>query len=226
MKAIVEQVSSWPFLQQLPTREAGFALKLELAESGTLFNIFSYRDDEGLRSFSVVYDSTSKDFLARVAFGMNEFYDVRFICTDLVSLEGILAAKLVPVLADLGGERQYESLFRAKKILEWPYAEKLPGEIAGFRLFISPRQPLKTVNGSYVILDYSDFAAASNLTVSYNVYRDEFFGEMRFCHTPQMIATFDARELGELAGRLDNCLRPALEELRDRITQTKGEPAQ
>jgi hypothetical protein len=49
---------------------------------------------------------------------------------------------------------------------------------------------------------------------------------MRFCHTPQMIATFDARELGELAGRLDNCLRPALEELRDRITQTKGEPAQ
>jgi hypothetical protein len=226
MKEIVEQVGSWSYLQQLPARESGFSLSLDLAEAGTQFNIFSYRDAEGLRRFSVDYDSTTKDYLARVSVGLNEFCDVSFICTNLAALEKILAAKLVSTLAGLGGERQYESLFRAKKIVEWSYIEKLPGEFAGFRLFISPRQPLRTVNGSYVILDYSDFAAESNLTVSYNVYRDEFFGEVRYCRTPQMIGTFDARELGELAGRLDSCLRPTLEELRGRLTQTKGEPAQ
>ena len=225
MKEIVEQVKTWPYLQQLPTRQSGFSLSLDLAEAGTQYNMFSYRDEDGLRSFCVVYDHTTRDYLARITVGLNEFCDVSFICTDLAGLEKILAAKLDATLADMGGSRQYESIFRAKKILEWPYTDQLPEEIAGFRLFVTPRQPLKTINGSYVIIDYSDFASASNLIVSYNVYRDEFFGELRFRKTPHMIGIFDARELGELAGILDHNLQPVLEELRGRIAQTKGESA-
>lgn len=224
MKKIVEQVSSWPYLQQLPARESGFSLSLDLTEAGSQFNIFSYRDEENLRRFSLDYDSTTKDFLARVSVGLNDFCDVSFICTDLAALERILAAKLVSTLAELGRGQQYESIFRAKKILDWPYVSQLPGQLAGFGLYITPRQPLKTINGSYIIIDYCDFAAASNLIVNYNVYRDEFFGQLCFRHTPHMISTFDARELGELAGKLDLGLRQTLEELRERIRETEGEP--
>ncbi|MDT8900860.1 hypothetical protein [Anaeroselena agilis] len=223
MKEIIAQVNEWPFLRQLPARQEEFSLSLDLSEDGMQYNIFSYRDAEELRSFSIVYDQATRDFLARVAVGLNEFYDVSFICPDIVSLERILTAKLVSSLVDLSGEKQYESIFRAKRILEWPYSDRLAGEIAGFRLFITPRQPLKTVNGSYVILDYSDFDTASNLSISYNVYRDEFFGQTRLRRTPQMIGTFDARDLGELAAKLDCELQPSLADLRWRVEQSEGE---
>lgn len=225
MKEIIEQVNDWPFLRQLPAREAGFSLGLDLAEDGAQYNIFSYRNAEELRSFSVVYDGTTRDFMARVTVGLYEFYDVSFISPDLASLERILTAKLAVALNELSGGQQYESIFRAKKILEWPYCERLAGEAAGFRLFISPRKPLKLINGSYVIVDYSDFTTASNLSIFYNVYRDEFFGEFRLRRTPHMIGTFDTRELGELAGKLDRDLHPALAELRDRIEKTEGDNA-
>lgn len=223
MKEIIAQVNEWPFLRQLPANQAGFCLNFDLAEDGVQYNIFSYRNAEELRSFSVVYDRATRDFLARVAVGLNEFYDVSFICPDLASLERILSAKLAAALVDLSGGQQYESIFRAKKILEWPYSQRLAGEVAGFRLFITPRQPLKTVNGSYIILDYSDFSAASNLSVSYNVYRDEFFGQIRLRQTPSMIGTFDTRDLGELAAILERELESALIDLRGRIGQSGGE---
>ena len=223
MKEIIAQVNDWPFIHQLPANQAGFSLKLDLVEDGVQYNMFSYRNAEELRSFSVVYDRATRDFLARVAVGLNEFYDVSFICPNLASLERILTAKLAAALVDLSGGQQYESIFRAKKILEWPYSERLASEVAGFRLFITPRQPLKTVNGSYIILDYSDFAAASNLSVSYNVYRDEFFGQIRLRQTPNMIGTFDTRDIGELAAILESELEPALTDLRGRIEQSEGE---
>jgi hypothetical protein len=34
MKEIIEKVNAWPFLRQLPAREAGFSLSLDLAEDG------------------------------------------------------------------------------------------------------------------------------------------------------------------------------------------------
>jgi hypothetical protein len=222
MEEIIAQINDWPFLHKLPARQAGFFLRLDLAQDGPQYTIFSYRNEQELRSISVLYDGTTKDFLARVAVGLNEFYDISFICSDFAGLEKTLAAKLPSALDRLGEDRQYESIFRAKKILEWPFGAQLPGEIAGFRLFIRPARPLKTINGSYVILDYSDFGAASNLSVSYNVYRDEFYGQQHFHRTPQMLAAFDARDLGELASRLDQNLQPALQALRRRLTITEG----
>lgn len=222
MKDIIDQVTAWPYLEQLPASHAGLTLSLEMAEDGSQFNIFSYRDDTGQRSLSVLYDQATKDFLVRLVVGLNEFCDVSFISPDLASLETVLAAKLTDALDSLAGSRQYDSIFRAKKIIEWPYGNELPAEIDGFRLFIAPARPLKTVNGSYAIIDYSDFAAASSFSICYNIYRDEFFGQLRLRRTPQTIGTFDTRDLGELAAKLKQDLQPTLAKLRRSISDTEG----
>lgn len=224
MKDVITKIADWPFLQKLPAAHDGFALSVELATVGPQVNIFSYHDPVRRRSLSVLYDSLTKDFMARVAVGLHEFFDVSFISVDLPSLEKILATKLVPALDNLSGGQHYESIFRAKKILDWPFAGELPTEYAGFGLFIAPARPLRTINGSYVIVDYSDFVSASNLSIHYNVYRDEFFGQACFRHTPETVGVFDTRDLDELAGKLKSNLRPALEELRERIIATEGEP--
>lgn len=223
MNGKIEQIKAWPLLGRLPREQAGFTLSLELTKEGTQFHIFSYANLQDYRKISVVYDEVTKDFLAKVTVGLNDFYDVSFICTELESLEKLLTTKLEQVLVILAGHQEYESIFRSQKILEWPYSSLLPEKAAGFRLFIRPQQPLKFINGSYIIIDYSDFAAASNLSISYNVYRDEFFGQIRFRHTPQMIADFDAKDLGELADKLKCGLQPALEALRLRIGQSEGD---
>lgn len=149
--------------------------------------------------------------------GLTAYYDVNLICGDRSGAEKILAGRLQPTLDRLAGKEDYESIFRAKKILEWPYRQNLPHECAGFRLFIGPAEAVKTINGSYIVLDYSDFAAASNMIIYYNIYRDEFFGEFRLRQTPQMTAMFDARELDDLAQKLETGLEPALNALRARL---------
>jgi hypothetical protein len=219
MEKIIEQAAEWEFLRQLPAEHVGFTLEIELAERGSQYVIFTYRKTKDYRSFSVLYDKATKDFLAKATVGLTEYYDVSFITTSFVTLELALAERLQHTLASLANPaaRGYESIFRAKKILEWPYAADLPDELAGFILFISPQQTVKTINGSYVIIDYSDFKAASNLNIYYNVYRDEFFGEIRLRQTPRMISLFDAKELPDLAEKLKVNLSPTLESLRREI---------
>jgi hypothetical protein len=104
-----------------------------------------------------------------------------------------------------------------KKIVEWNYKDKLKQEIAGFTLYIKSDEPVKVINGSYIIIDYSDFATESNLIIYYNVFRDEFFGEIRIRRTPQMISAFDTSDLSELAAKLDEKLAETLEQVREQI---------
>jgi hypothetical protein len=219
MEKIIEQIAAWQFLRQLPAEFAGFTLSSEPCLCGSQYSIFTYRKPEDHRSFAVVYDNATKDFLGRVIVGLNEYYDVGFIAGNLVDLERALERRMEWTLADLANpqQREYESIFRGKHILEWPHAALLPLEMEGFRLFIPPSEAVKTINGSYVVIDYSDFALASNLAIYYNIYRDEFFGEVRINYTPRMINLFDAKELDELAAKLEAGLRPALASLRREI---------
>ncbi|MDR3590267.1 MAG: hypothetical protein P4N41_11490 [Negativicutes bacterium] len=219
MEKIIEQVAAWEFLRQLPAEYAGFTLISEPCVSSSQYTIFSYRKPEDHREFTVVYDDATKDFLARVTVGLNEYYDVSFIAASLANIERSLVQRLERTLDDMANPRgrEYESIFRGKNILDWPHAAGLPLELAGFRLFIRPSEALKTINGSYVVIDYSDFALASNLAVYYNIYRDEFFGEVRVNRTPRMINLFDTRELPELAEKLEAGLEPALTDLRREI---------
>jgi hypothetical protein len=219
MQKIIEEVAAWQFPRQLPAEYAGFTLISEPCVSGTQYAIFAYQKPEDHRGFAVIYDKATKDFLARVTVGLSEYYDVGFIAGSLANLERALAQRMEPTLTSLADPRQreYESIFRGKHILEWSYAAQLPSEFAGFRLFVRPSEAVKTINGSYIVIDYSDFALASNLAIYYNIYRDEFFGEVRVNRAPRMINLFDARELAELADKLDAGLEPALTGLRREI---------
>jgi len=216
MDKIITQIDEWKFLEHMPLELAGFCLDRQTAECGSQYTIFTYSRPLDRRMVTVLYDAATKDFLARVTVGLTEFYDISFITTTLAALEEALATRLEKTLICLSEDR-YESIFSAKKIMEWSYIDQLPLEHAGFGLFINPKQPVKTINGSYIVIDYSDFASASSLIVYYNVYRDEFFGELRLQQKPQMIGLFDARELDQLAIKLEESLCSVLDSLRGEI---------
>lgn len=216
MDKIIEQVAEWGYLHKIPSEICGFTLNIELITSGTQYRIFTYINQKARRSFTIMYDKATKDFLARTVVGLTEYCDISFITGDLVALEKILTERMEKTLRRLAYFDPATLCVRIKekKVAEWPYAVKLPKELSGFELFINPNEPLKVLNGTYAIIDYSDFATESNLTINYNIFRDEFFCEIRLRRTPIMTAEFDAKTLPELEERLNNKLTQTLDDLR------------
>ncbi|SDF47944.1 hypothetical protein [Sporolituus thermophilus] len=223
MEKIIQQINEWPFLRQLPETMMDFRLVVELKQYGTQYRIFTYSNLNRRRNFSVLYDQTTKEYFVRLVIGLTEFYDIRFIADDLNTFETLLAANMEQSLRSLAGFDQTSlcSVFRAKKIIEWPFGGQLPEKVAGFDLFIRPTEPVRGINGSYIIIDYSDFAAESGLLIFYNIYRDEFFGELRVRRTPQVVSAFDAKTLAELEENIKANLQITLQNLRKQLNMEK-----
>lgn len=219
MEKIVAEIEQWPFLTQLPGEIAGFTLTREMIWKGAQYRIFSYENLAERRKFSVFYDRDTKDYMVNVVIGLTEYRDMFFIVTSLGAMETVLKEKMEITINKLAAfdQKSLGSVFNKKKIVEWSYQEKLKQEIAGFTLYIKPSNPIRALNGSYIIIDYSDFESESNFVIFYNVFRDDFFGEIRVRRTPQMTSRFDAKELSELAAILDERLENTLMKMRQQI---------
>ena len=157
--------------------------------------------------------------MLRLKIGLTEYCDVNFIHGDLQAFEAILCLALLPRLETLRQciPDRMESLFRNKKILDWAGEIDFPLQINGFELFLSPPNCIQVTNGSYLILDYSDFVHNSSLRFFYNVFRDDFFAEYLVQGAPQPTQLFDAKTLPELAEKITRDLNGATLELRSRI---------
>ncbi|CQR74680.1 hypothetical protein SOV_27940 [Sporomusa ovata DSM 2662] len=221
MKKIIEQVTAWEFLKKMPPEIFGFTLINELMTCGSQYRIFTYNNQQARRSFTGLYDEATKDFLVRVVIGLTEYCDISFFTPDLAAFEKVLTERMEKVLQQLAvfDPASVCTQITGKKVLEWPYATKLPEKVAGFTLFITPDKPIKALNGSYVIIDYSDFAAESNLTVNYNIFRDDFFSEIRLKRVPIMTTAFDAKTLPDLEIRLNDNLIQILENIRLKLAE-------
>jgi hypothetical protein len=219
MEKIIAQVDSWNLLEKLPKQFANFTLQMELEKRGTQYLIFTYHNKDEHRSFSVLYDQATKEYFARTVIGLMEYFDVNFIVGDIPCLERLLVQRLEGVLTSLAffNRENLDSIILDKKIIEWPYGKELPQSISGFDLFIKPSEPVKIINGSYIILDYSNFDAESNLTIYYNIFRDEFFGETRIKRTPTMAAVFETKTLEELQEAIATQLTCVLEKMKLQI---------
>lgn len=215
MEKVMEELNEWQFFSELPETMFGFQCEKQLWENDNKYFIFRYYNDELRRSFSIYFDGSTKEFLARIVIGLTEFCDIRYIVANIQSLEAILKEKLEGTLSDLANFNitTIDCILLEKNVIDWSYAHQLPKRVGTFSLFIDPSEPVKIINGSYIILDYSDFVAESNFIIYYNIFRDEFFGELRIKRTPQMTAEFDAKTLSELEEKLKQNLKIALESM-------------
>ncbi len=161
--------------------------------------------------------------MVRVIIGLIEYNDVGYIVTDLAAFEKLLQERMEETLHELAVYESHhmESVLLQTGVTEWPYGLSLPARIGRFELFISPDQPVKMINGSYIVIDYSCFEEESNLLIYYNIYRDEYFGEIRFYRTPEMAFDFDAETLKQLQENLELHLQSTLENIELRIAENR-----
>jgi hypothetical protein len=213
---IKEETASWQYMQELPDTWQGFTLDREPAVGKDKYDLYRYVNEEWHKSAIVYFHEETHEYKVRLKIGLIEFCRIEFITGSLAEFEELLKAQFEQMLHDMAefNPATLSSIVVDKKILTWEAGQELPAEKEGFSLFIRPQEPVKINNGSYIVIDYVNFALESSFTVYYNIYRDEFFAEARIWNIPDVSYEFDASDLEELEEKLRSRMTARLQQVR------------
>ena len=212
------QIAELHFAENLPAEIDGFTTKKIFAPDGDKFIFFTCTDDEIHCALTTYFHTETNEFKVRQRIGLTEFCLTKFFTQDFAHFKELLDAELVDVLKNLRETRngKLNNFLREKKIDTWAYGSELPATLEGFELFIKPAAPVEVTNGSFIVVNYADFALGSDFVLYFNVYSDEFSGEARINGAPNVTYTFDAKTLDDLTDKLKKNLVDELREIRRR----------
>ena len=128
----------------------------------------------------MTYTKETFDYVPVKVVGLHVFRDIRYFCRDKDKFAQLMLEHLPKVLEEIAFEHHTDFGYEAKDMHfeEWDYWRSLPQKVGNFELFITPDNPVPFINGSYIFLNYSDFAHESQLYFLFNGFRVEVFGEM------------------------------------------------
>ena len=212
---IEAELQEWEFLKQLPKQIEGFTLREGTGIQGNILNIASYVDEVNHSCIDLIYTGETFDYVIVKNLGLHTFRDDRFFTRDKDKFAEVVLAKLPSLLQDMGKSREktmgYESEVMGFK--DWDYWKTLPKQIGNFELYITPECPLEYINGSWVILDYSDFTNGNQLMFLYNSFRNELFAETKKGYLPLTTEEFNANSLDALSALIGEKLEKTLTDL-------------
>ena len=215
-KKIAAQIDELHFAEDLPAELEGFALKKIFAPDGDKFIFYTCADDEIHCAVTTYFHEETSEFKVRQRIGLTEFCLTKFFTEDFTHFRDLLDAELDRTLKNLrelkGGK--LNRFLREKKIDAWTYGFELPATLENFELYIKPAAPVEVTNGSFVVVNYADFALNSDFVLYRNIYTDEFSGERRICGATHVTYAFDAKTLDELETKLKANLIDELREIR------------
>ena len=211
------ELSATKFFDTLPAEICGYNLKKIFNEDGDKFFYFSYENEKLHRSLTAYFHEETSEYKVRVKIGLTEFCLTKFFTSKFENFTEILNAELKAALENLSApvDTKADLLIADKNFAAWQYPKTLPANLEGFELFITPENPVKITNGSYIILNYSNFAALSDLTIFYNVYTDNFSGETKINLVPNVSYLFDSDNLKNLEANLQKNLSAELHNIKN-----------
>ena len=208
---ITAQATELHFAENLPEKIDGFTLKKFFVPLEDKFIFFTYENTAAHCSLTAYFHEETMEFKIRQKIGLSEFCLTDFFTEDFAHFQEMIDAQLDGVIKNLGNVRGKVNRFlREKKIDKWAFGAELPVMLEGFELFIKPAAPVEVTNGSFIIINYADFATNNDFVLYYNVYSDEFSGEVKINGAAHVIYTFDAKTLDELEDKLKKNLTTEL----------------
>lgn len=215
IEEIQQETRQWDFIRGLPEQVGQFSKKLVDTIDGQILTICRYEAPELRARLDIIYTSETFDYIVVHTMGMNSYRDIRFIYKDRevfaknvkAYLPGILHSMEEPASVNLGEQVAEHG------ILTWDYGNHLPEKIGPFELFIKPARAIEHINGSIILIDYSNFDRLDQLIIMYNRLRDQFFGEVKINSVFHASMDFDSKNLKELEGKLKEHLEETLEKV-------------
>ena len=214
---LTAQVEEFHFAENLPDELEGFTIKKIFAPNEDKFIFFTYANEKIHCALTTYFHEETSEFKVRQRIGLTEFCLTNFFTEDFKTFQSLLDAELADVLKNLRGfrDKSIDNFLREKKIDNWTYGKNLPATLEGFELFISPAAPVEVTNGSFIIINYADFSINSDFVLYYNIYSDEFSGELRLDGAPHVSYAFDAKTLKDLETKLKENLTTELLAIRN-----------
>lgn len=187
--------------------------KLNLQEIKKYY-LFEYKNEKGF-SWKALYDDEVKDFTVFIKTRLLEFNDISFISIDGdVYWRNILEKYENSILKTLvKPEMNFTTAYKRKGLLTWDYKTVLPDHIKAYELTIAPDKAIQGINGTYYIVEYAALNDKTGLVICYNLYRDEFFGELYKDGIAIVTHVFDCKSIVELEKILSDQLSCQLETL-------------
>lgn len=215
---ISEEAQNTDFFDTLPEEVDGFILKKIFAEDDDKFIYFRYENEKIHRGLTAYFHGETEEYKIRVKIGLTEFCLTKFFTENFSDYCQKISAELEKILENLSdNQAALSSIIKEKNFADWNYGKNLPQNIAGFELFIAPQNPVEFTNGSYIIINYSDFSAESDFTLCYNIYTENFSGEFTVNRVSQVSYLFDADNLADLEKNLQENLSAELLKIRNNL---------
>lgn len=214
---ILAELETTNFFETLPNEICDYNLKKIMVEDGDKFFYFSYENEKLHRNFAAYFHEETLEYKVRVKIGLTEFCLTKFFTSKFENFTEILNAEIKNTLENLSApiDTKKDFLIAEQKFDAWEYPKTLPEKIEDFELFITPENPVKITNGSYIILNYSNFETNSDLTIYYNVYTENFSGESKINLVPNVSYLFDADNLKDLEANLKKNLVAELQQIKN-----------
>ena len=117
------------------------------------------------------------------------------------------------VKMDLRLMERVSVLAAAKGFMKWDYEKVMPERMGQYKRIIKPVNPVEGLNGSFIIGAYECRERNIGVLFFYNIYREEYYGELRAGGIPVIVHQYDATTINEFSSHLEAYLEKDLETL-------------
>jgi len=217
MEKIIEACADLDY-SWLEKQIGDFTLHIDQCEVPLGYGLFHYENPLGWR-WEALYDKEVEDYSVRIVMPLFEYVDISFVRDNIKDFWRDLPRRYIKEITNtfIEPQRNFDYTYRKKGIPDWKYESCLPERIGNFFLDVTPDTGIRMINGSYIIIEYRKESDKSGLIVFFNIFRDEFFAELRVHNYPQIDHHLDAQTIPELEENLKEHLLTILNNLERKL---------
>lgn len=204
----------WDIEKELPQQIGPYHLKRIDVQQERIYFAFGWVDEKSGWQIRALYDEETADYMIKMDLHMMTLTEIECITGDFEEFKRYVK-ELTPgaIEKELIHREEVSVLVRGKGFMVWDYKELLPPTIGAYEQIIAPDKPLLGLNGSYIIAAYECREKDTGILFFYNMYRNEYYGELRAKGIPGIIHQYDAKTIEELEKKIEIHLEKDLADL-------------
>lgn len=209
-----EKLLAWYEGKELPPVIGDYELRTIDEQHDRIYYAFGWFHKSNGWKIRVLYDEETADYMVKMDLHMITLTEIECITGDFEEFKRLVKL-LTPeaIEKELIHREKVSILVEGKGFMVWDYEELLPEKLGHYVRVIAPKMPLLGLNGSYIIAAYECEEKDTGILFFYNMYRDEYYGELRAKGIPGIIHQYDAKSIEALEAAIEKHLEKDLKEL-------------
>ena len=170
----------WDIEKELPADISGYKLHRIDKQDGRIYYAFGWTNEENGWEVRALFDEETMDYMVKMYLRLVTLTEIELITGDFDEFKRNLVLLTPKAIDHELIHRENVSVFvRGKGFMVWDSEPFLPETIGHYQRMIKPSMPVLGLNGSYIIGAYECREKDTGILFFYNMYRDEYYGELR-----------------------------------------------